>query len=47
MEITFIKDTDYECPYCHNMLEDTENDERICKSEICNGRKYKVFEVAI
>lgn len=45
MEITFIASDDYECPYCHNMLEDTEDDMRICNSEGCKGRKFKTFEV--
>lgn len=46
METTFITSYDYECPDCHKMLEDIEGEDiRICNSEGCNGKKFKVFEV--
>lgn len=39
MEVTFVADYDYECPYCHDML-DYEGEEKKCKG--C-GRKFKTF----
>lgn len=41
MEYTFIADYDYECPYCHQQLED-EGEERVCKNETCKGR-FRTF----
>lgn len=44
MEVTFISSTDYECPYCHNQLTD-EGNIRVCYSETCQGKKFRVFEI--
>lgn len=46
MEITFIEDTDYECPYCHNQLEDKEGEDiRVCNSEMCNGKEFRLYSI--
>lgn len=42
MEVTFVADYDYECPYCHGMLDYVEGNDNKKECKDCK-KKFKVF----